>query len=160
MSELAVPRLVNGIDDLTHGARMRARILELAREGLTDDAVAVRLTREGHRSPSCPERILPVTVRGVRLEAGIKIAQQRTRWHHEPGRLGVTAMAERLRVPARWLYVQIRQGRIVIDRETSGAYLFDDTPQTVDALCNLRNRAVERVDLRAHQHDQKGHHHG
>jgi hypothetical protein len=160
VSELVVPRRVNGIDDLTHGTRMRARILEMAHEGLTNDAVAARLTREGHRSPSCPERVLPVTVQGVHLEAGIKIARQRTRWDHEPGRLGVTAMAKRLGIPAKWLYVQIRQTRIVIDRETSGAYLFDDTPQTVEALRNLRNHAVERVDLRAHQHDQEGHHHG
>jgi hypothetical protein len=139
---------------------MHARILELAREGLTDDAVAARLTREGHRSPSCPERVLPTTIQGVRLEAGIKIARQRTRWDHEPGHLGVTAMAERLGIPAKWLYIQIRQGRIVIDRQASGAYLFEDTPQTVDALRNLRNRAVECVDLRTHQHDQEGHRYG
>jgi hypothetical protein len=160
VSEIAVPRRVNGIENLTRGAEMYARILELAREGLTDDVVAARLTREGHRSPSCPERVLPVTVQCVRLEAGIKIARQRTRWDHDPGRLGVTAMAERLGIPAKWLYVQIRQGRIAIDRQTSGAYLFEDSPQTVEALRNLRNRAVERVDLRARQHDQEGHRHG
>lgn len=160
VSELAVPRRVNGIDNLTHGVQMRARILELARQGLTDDAVAARLTREGHRSPSCPECVLPVTVRGVRLEAGIKITQQRTRWDHEPGRLGVAAMAERLGIPAKWLYVQIRKGRIAIDRQTSGAYLFENTPQTAEDLHNLRSRAVDRVDLRAHQHDTEGHQHG
>lgn len=69
-------------------------------------------------------------------------------------------MAERLGIPAKWLHVQIRQGRIAIDRQTSGAYLFEDSPQTVEALRNLRIRAVERVDLRARQHDQEGHRHG
>jgi thiosulfate/3-mercaptopyruvate sulfurtransferase len=39
-------------------------------------------------------------------------------------------------------------------------YLSADTPQTVDALRDLRSRVVERVDLRERQHDQEGHHHG
>ena len=160
VSELAVPRRVNGIDDLTRGAEMRTRILELAREGLIDDAAADRLTQEGHRSPSCPDRVLPITVQQVRLAAGIRIARQRTRWRTEPGRLGVAAMAGRLGIPAKWLYVQIRQGRIAIDRQPSGAYHFDDTSQTVEALRDLRSRAIERIDLRARQPAQEGHRHG
>lgn len=160
VSELAVPRRVNGIDDLAHGTQMRSRIFELAGQGLTDNVIAAQLTREGHRSPSCPERVLPTTVQGVRLGAGIKITRQRTRWPLEPGRLGVTALAERLGIPPKWLYVQIRQGRITIDRRANGAYLFDDTPHTIEALRNLRSRAVECIDLRAHQHDTEGHRHG
>ena len=114
----------------------------------------------GARSPQCLDRVLPTTVQGVRLGAGIKIARQRTRWRPEPGRPGVAAMAGRLGIPPEWLDVQIRQGRIVTDRRTNGACPFDDTPQTVEALRNLRSRAVERVDLRAHRHDAEGHRHG
>ena len=160
VSELSVLRPVTGIASLTRGAEMRERILELARDEMPDDEIAAALTREGHRSPTCPDRVLPVTVQGVRLAAGLKVKAQRTRWCHPPGALGVTAMAERMRIPSKWLYVQIRSGRILIDRQPSGAYLFNDTPEIVTALHRLRNRAVERVDLRARQPAQEGHRHG
>lgn len=156
MSELAVARPVNGIAALTRGAEMQVRILELAHAGLHDDEIAVLLTQEGHRSPTCPDRVHPTTVQRIRLAAGVRIATQRTRWRHGPGQLGVTAMAARMGVPAKWLYVQIRSGRILIDRQPSGAYLFDDTPETVDILLGLRNRAVKRVELRTRQRAQEG----
>ena len=89
-SELAVARPVTGIAALTHGAKMCERLLELARAGVPDDEIAAMLTQEGHRSPTRPDRVLPVTVQRVRLAAGLRTATQRTRWHHEPGRLGVT----------------------------------------------------------------------
>jgi hypothetical protein len=133
---------VNGIAALTRGAEMQVRILELAHAGLHDEEIAVLLTQEGHRSPTCPDREHPTTVQRIRLAAGVRIATQRTRWRHGPGQLGVTAMAARMGIPAKWLYVQIRSGRILIDRQPSGAYLFDDTPETVDILLSLRNRAV------------------
>ena len=126
---------------------------------MPDDEAAARLTREGHRSPTCPHRVLPLTVQGVRLEAGIKVAAQRTRWRHEPGRLGVAAMAARMGIPSKWLHVKIQSGRILIDRPPSGAYLFDDTPETVDTLLDLRNRTVDRVDPRVRQPAQEQHRH-
>ena len=159
MSELSVLRPVTGIASLTRGAEMRERILELARAEMPDDEIAATLTREGHRSPTCPDRVLPVTVQRIRLAAGLKVKAQRTRWCHPPGVLGVTAMAERLGIPSKWLYVQIRSGRILIDRQPSGAYLFDDAPEVIAVLHRLRSRAVERVDLRAHQPAQEGHRH-
>ena len=159
VSELSVLRLVTGIDDLTRGAEMRARILELARVEMPDDEIAATLTREGHRSPTCPHRVLSVTVQRIRLAAGLKMKAQRTRWRRPAGVLGVTAMAERLGIPSKWLYVQIRASRILIDRQPSGAYLFDDTPEVVAALRSLRAHAIERVDLRARQPAQEGHRH-
>ena len=159
VSELAVARPVTGIASLTRGAEMRERILELARDEMPDDEIAATLTREGHRSPTCPERVLPVTVQRIRLAAGLRVKAQQTRWRHPPGILGVTAMAERMGVPSKWLYVQIRSGRILIDRQPSGAYLFDDAPEVIAVLHRLRSRAIERVDLRAHQPAQEGHRH-
>ena len=159
VSELSVLRPVTGVASLTRGAEMRERILELARAEMPDDEIAATLTREGHRSPTCPDRVLPVTVQRIRLAAGLRVKAQRTRWCHGPGLLGVTAMAERMRIPSKWLYVQIRSGRILIDRQPSGAHLFNDTPEVIAALHRLRSRAVERVDLRAHQPAQEGHRH-
>ena len=159
VSELAVARPVNGIAALTRGAEMRMRTLDLARAGLHDDEIAVLLTREGHRSPTCPDRVRPTTVQRIRLAAGVRAATQRTRWRHGPGQLGVTAIAARMGIPAKWLYMQIRSGRILINRQPGGAYLFDDTPETVDILLGLRNRTVKHVDLRTRQLAQEGHHH-
>ena len=103
---------VHGIASLTRGAEMRERILELARAEMPDDEIAVTLTREGHRSPTCPDRVLPVTVQGVRLTAGLKVKAERR--CHPRGLLGVMAMAERMGIPSMWLYAQIRSGRILI----------------------------------------------
>lgn len=65
VSELAIPRPVTGVASLTRGAEMRERILELARAEMPDEEIAATLTREGHRSPTCPDRVLPVPVRAA-----------------------------------------------------------------------------------------------
>lgn len=160
VSELAVARPVTRMASLARGAEMRERLLELARAGLPDVEIAATLTREGHRSPRCPDRVLPVTVQHIRLAAGLRTKTPQTRWRHAPGWLGVTAMAQRMGIPAKWLHVQIRVGRILLDRQPSGAYLFDDTPDVIASLHALRNRTVEQVDLRTHQPAQEGHQHG
>lgn len=151
VSELAVARPVTRMASLARGAEMHARVLELARADHPDDEIAAVLTREGHRSPRCPDRVLPVTVQHIRLAAGLRTRAQRTRWHHAPGWLGVTAMAERMGIPAKWLHVQIRAGRILLDPQPNGAYLFNDTSDVIASLRTLRDRTVEQVDLRAHQ---------
>lgn len=160
VSEFAVERPVARVATLARGAEMRERVFELARAEMPDEEIAAILTGEGHRSPRRADRVLPVTVRRIRLAAGLRTQTQRTRWRHAPGLLGVTAMAERLEIPAKWLYVQIRTGRILLDRQPSGAYLFPDTPAVLATLGRLREHAVERVDLRAHQPAQEGHRHG
>ena len=99
-------------------------------------------------------------MQGIRLAAGLKVKAQRTRWCRPPGVLGVTAMAERMGIPSKWLSVQIRSGRILIARQPSGASLFEEAPEVVAALHRLRSRTVGRVDLRARQPAQEGHQHG
>lgn len=59
-----------------------------------------------------------------------------------------------------WLYVQIRQGRLVIDRQPSGAYLFQDTPAVLSGVRSLRNHAINHLDLRICQPCQEGHQRG
>ncbi|MFC5568393.1 hypothetical protein [Rubellimicrobium aerolatum] len=100
VSELAVARPATCLASLARGAEMRVCILELARADHPDDEIAAALTREGHRlGPRCPDRVLPVTVQGIRLAAGLRTGTLRTRWCHAPGRLGVTA--ERMGIPAK-----------------------------------------------------------
>ena len=54
------------------------RILELAQAKMHDDEIAALLTEEGHRSPNCAERVLPITVQRIRLHAGVRQAEQKT----------------------------------------------------------------------------------
>ena len=159
-STLEVKMRVSAIADLTNGSRMRERVLELARAGVPDDEIAAVLTGEGHHSPTCAEKVLPITVQRLRLGAGIKIAKQRTRWRHAPELLSANELAARLSVPVNWIYVQIRKGYIQIDRQASGAYVFKDAPEVIEAVRNLRNHAVPNIDLRINRLHREGHQHG
>jgi hypothetical protein len=108
---------VNAVANLARGTEMRARVLELARVHMHDDEIAATLTSEGRRSPNCVEKVLPITVQRIRLLAGVKQAEQRTRWQHPPDILSAQELAGGLNIPVNWLYVQIRKGRLLIDRQ-------------------------------------------
>ncbi|MDP4026480.1 recombinase family protein [Methylobacterium sp. NEAU 140] len=127
VSQLTIQRAVGRLEALTRGAEMRERVIALARTDIPDEEIAARLTDEGHRSPSCAERVLPVTVRRIRQQAGPGPRTPRSRWRHASDLLGVQAIARRLNIPTKWLYGQIRTGRLLIDRQPTGAYLFRDT---------------------------------
>ena len=157
VTELEVKMRVNSVANLTRGAEMRERLLDLVREGVCDDEIAAILTREGHRSPTCADKVLPVTVGRLRRGAAIKVTTQRTRWDHEASLLSPPQMAAKLNIPVNWLYVQIRKSRLLIDRQPSGAYLFPDTRSVLDAVRNLRNHTISQLDLRICQPDQRGH---
>jgi DNA invertase Pin-like site-specific DNA recombinase len=160
VSDLEVKMKVNSVANLTRGTEMQNRVLELARAGMHDDEIAATLTREGHRSPDCPDHVRPITVQRIRLAAGIKTATQRTRWIHDPNLLRPRELATRLNIPVNWLYVQIQQNRLLIDRQPNGAYLFQNTAEVLDGVRNLRNNAISNLDLRICQPHQEGHQHG
>jgi DNA invertase Pin-like site-specific DNA recombinase len=160
VSELDVKMRVNSVANLARGTEMRARVLELARAHMHDDEIAATLTSEGHRSPNCVEKVLPITVQRIRLLAGVKQAEQRTRWQRPPDILSAQELAARLNIPVNWLYVQIRKGRLLIDRQPSGAHLFANTPNVIEAVRKLRNHHLSHLDLRISQPDQEGHQHG
>ena len=160
VTSLEVKMKVNSVAKLTRGREMRDRVLGLARDGMPDDEVAAVLTSEGHRSPNCDNKVLPITVQRIRHSAGIRISEPRSRWSHDTTLLSAQELAARLKIPVNWLYVQIRQGRLVIDRQPSGAYLFQYTPGVLDAVRNLRNHTISHLDLRICQPHQEGHQHG
>ena len=159
VSNVDVKMKVNSVAKLTRGTEMRARVLDLARKGIPDDAIAAALTDEGHRSPSCENMVLPITVAQIRRGAGIPVAQPRTRWSHDTSRLTPPELASRLNIPVNWIYVQIRQKRLLIDQQPTGAYLFEDTPPVLEAIRRLRNHATNCVDLRICQLYHEGHQH-
>jgi hypothetical protein len=160
VTDLEVKVKVNSIAKLTRGMEMRDRVLDLARNGMPDDEIVTILTTEGHRSPNCEEKVLPITVQRIRRTAGIKVAEQRNRWSHDSRLLSAPELAARLGIPVNWLYVQIRQKRLLMDQQPTGAYLFRDAPAVLDAIRDLRNHAISHLDLRICQPYQEGHQHG
>lgn len=139
VTELEVKMSVNSVTRLTRGAEMRERLLTLARDGVPDDEIAAILTQEGHRSPHCADKVLPITVGRLRRAAAIKVTAQRTRWDHDGSLLSPPELAQRLEIPVNWLYVQIRTKRLLIDRQPSGAYLFPLTLLETFETTSLRN---------------------
>jgi DNA invertase Pin-like site-specific DNA recombinase len=159
VTDLEVKMKVNSVAKLTRGMEMRDRVLDLARTGMLDDEIAAVLTSEGHRSPNCAEKVLPITVQRIRLGAGIKVTAQRNRWSHDPSVLSAPELAGKLNIPVNWLYVQIRQKRLLIDRQPTGGYVFQNTSAVLDAVRSLRDHAITQLDLRICQPHQEGHQH-
>jgi Recombinase zinc beta ribbon domain len=159
VTDLEVKLKVNSVAKLTRGMEMRDRVLDLVHDGTPDDEIAAVLTSEGHRSPNCENKVLPITVQRIRRGAGIKVTEQRNRWIHDSSLLSAPELAARLDIPVNWLYVQIRQKRLLIDRQPTGAYLFRDTPFVLDAVRDLRNHTISHLDLRICQPHQEGHQH-
>ena len=159
VTDLEVKMKVNSVGKLTRGAEMRDRVLDLARNGIPDNDIAAALTREGHRSPTCENMVLPITVGQIRRGAGIRVIEQRTRWTHDTSWLSALQLAARLNIPVNWIYVQIRRKRLLIDRQPTGAYLFQDTKAVLDAVRKLRNHSIDHLDLRICQPNKEGHQH-
>jgi DNA invertase Pin-like site-specific DNA recombinase len=160
VTNLEVKMKVNSIVMLTRGMEMRDRVLGLAREGIPDIEIATVLTEEGHRSPDCVEKVLPITVQRIRHAAGIQVSKPRSRWSRDPGTLSAPELAVKLGIPVNWLYVQIRETRLLVDRLPSGAYLFQDAPAVLDGIRSLRNHTISSLDLRIYQPHQEGYQHG
>jgi DNA invertase Pin-like site-specific DNA recombinase len=159
VSDLEVKLKVNSVAKLARGTEMRDRVLDLARDGAPDDEIASTLTSKGHRSPNCENMVLPITVGRIRRGAGIRVIEPRNRWSHDVNLLSAPELASRLNIPVNWIYVQIRQKRLLIDQQTTGAYLFQDTTAVLDAVRNLRNHTINHLNLRICQPHKKGHQH-
>jgi hypothetical protein len=160
-SEIEVKMRVASVARLTRGDEMEKRVIELARAEMHDDEIAATLTREGHRSPNCADKVLPITVQRIRYRAGLKgLVEQRTRWCHSPDMLSANELADVLKIPVNWLYVQIRQGRLLVDRHAAGAHIFANKPDVIEAVRKLRNHEIDHLDLRINEPHKKGHSHG
>ena len=77
--------------------------------------------------------------------------KQRTRWRHDRALLNAPELAGQLNIPVNWIYVQIRRGRILIDRQPSGAFAFENKSTVIEAVRKLRNHIVKNIDLRINQ---------
>ena len=144
-SALDIPVAVGSLAALSRHAELEARILELAREGRGDQAIAAALTADGHRSPM-RDRVLPSTVRSIRLRHGLLLKRSQSHPRRVPGHLTIPQLAARLGVSAYWIYDRVHNGTIAITRdERTGLYLFPDAPGTLDQLRRLRAGELDQI---------------
>ncbi len=149
VSDLIVDQAVHGLDALSHGREMEARLLELARQGLDDAAIADLLTQEGYRSPRCHH--VPVwTVRTLR-QRGRVLHNTKSQPVHVPGWLTIAELARKLHVPRDWIHRRIAKGTVAIARASNThRYLFPDTQDTIARFEELKAGKVD--GLRFEQH--------
>ena len=113
---------------------MEATIERLTREGRSDEAIAEHLTAQGHRSPRA-DKVLPSTVRGVRLRQGILLRVSQSHPRRVPGFLTIPQLAQKLGVSRQWIHDRIRHGTINAKPDPKAkCYLFADTPETLADL--------------------------
>jgi DNA invertase Pin-like site-specific DNA recombinase len=144
VSDFVVEQAVNGLQDLSRGAEMVARLLDLARQGVDDAEIAELLTREGYRSPQRGH--VPVgTVRTIRQRCRVL---RNTTGHslHIPGWLTIAELAKRLACSRNWIHSQISNGTITIARNPDARrYLFPDTDDTVARFKELKAHKIHSL---------------
>ncbi len=142
-TELEVGIAVGALTALTRGAEMEARVLDLARDGCEDAAIAALLTQEGFRSPR-HSQVLVNTVRAVRLRHRVLQAPSRPR--HLLGWLTISQLAQQLAIPRRWIDQRIRSGVIVVGpHPPMKLHLFPDADATIAGFRSLRAGQVGRL---------------
>ena len=145
VSELAVEPRVHALSALSRGPEMEARLLELARQGVDDTAIADILTQEGHRSARC-NYVSASTVQNVRQHHRVLQNGVATRARHICGWLTIADVAARLKVSRTWVKRRIHNGTITIQRDPyDKRYLFPDTPASMAALEELKSGVRNRL---------------
>ena len=107
---------------------MQARILDLARAGCNDEAIAAELTAAGHRSPM-RDRVLPSTVRGIRLRHGLLQKRSQSHLRRVPGHLTIPQLAAQLGATTHWTYDRIHNAPSRSHAMRARAYTFSPTSQ-------------------------------
>jgi DNA-binding CsgD family transcriptional regulator len=140
ITTLEIPVPVGSFADLSTAAEMEKIILDLSRKGKNDEEIAEHLTTLGHRSPMQTDRVLPNTVKIIRLKH--RIFQKRSQSHPRRinGYLTIPQIARRLDISPHWVYYRIDNGRIqVVKDPETGLYLFPDEPATLEMFKALKD---------------------
>ena len=141
-----IPITVGAVADLSRAEEMERLILELFKEGSSDEEIARRLTELGHRSPRSSDHVLPSTVMVIRYRHGLLRERSQSHPRKIPGQLTVPQVARKLEVGNPWVYDRIHNGRIRIAKDAAtGLYLFPDEPGTIGQLRELKEGKVREV---------------
>jgi DNA invertase Pin-like site-specific DNA recombinase len=140
-----LPVAVNALARLSNYKAMEATILKLARRGQSDEAIAECLTEQGYRSPK-HLRVLPSTVRRVRLQHRLLVKPGQSHPRRIAGSLTVAQIAAALQVPPSWIYERIRNGTIQVVRDAEHKlYLFPHRPRTVTLFRQFRAGKLQNL---------------
>jgi DNA invertase Pin-like site-specific DNA recombinase len=149
ISTFDVTMPVGSLTSVSRHAEMEARILEMARAGQDDAAIAAELSAAGFRSPMRGE-VLRSTVQSTRLRHGLMQVRSQSHPRRIQGWLTVSQLAAQLGVRPHWIYDRIYTGTIAVVRDAdSGLYLFPDAPSTLNGLQKLRAGEVDRLAFAA-----------
>lgn len=126
--EVLIP--IKRFADLSFAKELEEKIVELAKLGQNDQAIAELLTKEGYRSAVSPQ-LLASTVQTIRLKHGIMRGKSPLKPRQKPGFITVPQLAKRLGVVPHWIYHKIKNGAIVAEKDPkTGLYLIPDKPET------------------------------
>jgi hypothetical protein len=123
---------------LSAGKEIEQSILELARQGRTDEEIALYLTDQGHHSPR-HATVLRSSVQIVRLRHRLMRDRRQSHPRRISGFLTVPQLTAKLGVERSWIYDRIHNGtiQVALDAERK-LYLFPDTHETLARFRQLR----------------------
>jgi DNA invertase Pin-like site-specific DNA recombinase len=123
------------------------RLVQLASEGLRDEALAERLNEEGYY-PCRGATFTPGIVLKLRCRHGIRVGLGRLRRGDKPKGYTITAMARLLKVDPAWIYRGLRRGRIQMERDVQfGCYLFPRSREALKRMKQLRKGQISHVSF-------------
>jgi hypothetical protein len=131
---------------LTDLVEMETVILDLNRQGKTDAEIAEHVTALGHRSPMKPDRVLPSTVRTIRLKHGQFQVRSQSHPRSIPGSLTVPQIARKLEIKPHWVYDRINNGHVQTTKDArTGLYLFPDTLDTLERFQKFKDGILKTL---------------
>jgi hypothetical protein len=134
----AVAITVGSWSRLSAGREIEESILDLARQGRSDEEIARCLTERGHHSPR-HTGVLCSSVRIVRLRHGLLRDRRQSHPRQVPGFLTIPQLTARLGLARSWIYDRIHNGTIQVAPDAvRKLYLFPDTPETLTRFRRLR----------------------
>ncbi len=143
---LQIPVPVGSFADLSTATEMEQIILDLSRQGQSDEDIVQHLTALGHRSPMDPLRVLPSTVQIIRLKHGIFQKRSQSHPRRIKGHLTVPQIAKALDISPSWVYDRIHNGRVRIVKDAdTRLYLFPDKPSTLESFRDLRDGKLQNL---------------
>lgn len=142
-TDLRVP--VHALRNVSGHEQLHSRVKELHAQDRCDKDIAQIMTTEGFRSVHT-DRLLPSTVRSVRLAQGLIQRYTRPRPRQVPGFLTVPQVSRELGVKPDWLYYLINRGVIDVELDPkTKLYLFPDRPELLSQLRQLRDGFAHHV---------------
>jgi DNA invertase Pin-like site-specific DNA recombinase len=136
---------VGALNRLSFADEMEREILELAKEGKSDEDIATLLTKKGYRSPK-RDAVLPSTVRIIRLRHRLFRKRSQSHPRRIPGCLTVPQVARAAGLTPHWIYDRIHNGTIEVSQDAeTNLYLFPDKPNTITLFKQLQAGKLQKL---------------